>query len=764
MMNFSGKVVLVYLEEDNIQRAYFRIRPLLTQDGPVDKQMVAEYPDDGYLRIVPDKNEQHTFKERMRTLCGLCVLNLSQLPPEINKIRTNKNYNPTRGENNQYIVYSDAVQAMPKDAFYQVVPEDQLSNALTPLVFTRNGANIQGPFDSTTHQCAGDVQQLPPDSSCIYTVTLPDDRELLFYCPRTETPPQEAPEEEAAADETPAEVKEEQPAPDKTPAEPAKPASPWKQQLDAIMAGEKKPAKEEAPAAKTPEHAPQQPKKPDMQNALAHIQAMNGELNVSSRLKDDSKPFQLAQPAPASQTLGGTKLYQPASVKKPNNPKAHNSLAETVDMQRNPNRYETRYEAPGAVIPANAPMNDLSNPVECFRHTLQKVWMTPDTHRQVVDSLMGMHGMRQALTKALCEGKNDLTIAAMHSQLQELEAERLMTLMQLDDVKANKQKLKDEVMLSLSKQEKADIEKHEQALKEKQACVDALTRQQEALLEECEKTAKQLDKLPWQDVIAPVAGKEATAEELVARVMACFKAQGFVMNENDARALLITLALSDEGTLSIAASNQSDAATAAQALAQALGSSCNRIYAADLPIHPVRVLNGGDAPVFTCDTESLPRPIPNATHIVLCDGQVNPLSGENALCDQYFTDPWLCFDVETDDRLLPSAMPAYPAVSTLAIRRAMLQEGELSDAVRQSLLTLCDAVKQAGAALPLVLKDKLVKFILAGQNCMKGGIAAALDYATRCIVLPHVQAYMLEKDAVRPALQAMPETLKVLEE
>ena len=34
-MNFHGKAVMVYLEEDNIARAYFRVQPLLTQEGIV---------------------------------------------------------------------------------------------------------------------------------------------------------------------------------------------------------------------------------------------------------------------------------------------------------------------------------------------------------------------------------------------------------------------------------------------------------------------------------------------------------------------------------------------------------------------------------------------------------------------------------------------------------------------------------------------------------------------------------------------------------
>jgi len=93
LMNFQGKAVLVYLEEDNIARAYFRVQPLMTQDGPLGP-VVSDFPDDGFLRIVPDKNEQHTFKERMRTLIGLCLVDLRFFPTDANKIRTNKNYAP----------------------------------------------------------------------------------------------------------------------------------------------------------------------------------------------------------------------------------------------------------------------------------------------------------------------------------------------------------------------------------------------------------------------------------------------------------------------------------------------------------------------------------------------------------------------------------------------------------------------------------------------------------------------------------------------
>lgn len=179
-MDFQGKTVLVFLEEDNIQRAYFRIRPLLTHDAVITPEALAAFPDDGFLRIVPDKNEQHTFKERMRTICGLCIIDLTNLPPEAAKIRSNKNYAPQRGENNQFIIYSDAVRAMPERLMYQVVPEEDIKQAYTPFVYKRDGANILGPVRRSDGVFEGETIRLQPDSQEIHCVTLPDGKELLF--------------------------------------------------------------------------------------------------------------------------------------------------------------------------------------------------------------------------------------------------------------------------------------------------------------------------------------------------------------------------------------------------------------------------------------------------------------------------------------------------------------------------------------------------------------------------------------------------------
>lgn len=50
------------------------------------------------MRVVPDRAEQHSFKERMRELGHLCLIDLRSVPAEISKVRNNRTYSPGAGE------------------------------------------------------------------------------------------------------------------------------------------------------------------------------------------------------------------------------------------------------------------------------------------------------------------------------------------------------------------------------------------------------------------------------------------------------------------------------------------------------------------------------------------------------------------------------------------------------------------------------------------------------------------------------------------
>ena len=805
-MNLTGKTVLVFLEEDNTQRAYFRIRPLLSEEGPLDKLSMEQFPDEGFLRIVPDKNEQHTFKERMRTLAPICVLNLAGLNPDVQKIRSNKNYAPAKGEKNQFIVYSDAVKALDSQ-YYQVVSEAQLSTALTPLAYTRSGANIQGPFVRETGALSGDMIKLPPDTPNIFNVTLPDGRELLFYCPLPKAAPQEAPaqaplaapqpDEPSAAAQPPKAAKAQTGTggtPSSSAAAPQAPAavSPWKQQVDAMISGKPfnapsaaapepaaiPPAPVSAPAAPEPQKqgsdrlaaqigpAPAKNPKPDPASATAidRIQALNGTLRIRSSSLRDGRSSLPMQPEADSRPVGGTKLYKP-SIERKNTPRTRNDLTEAVDQIRNVSKYESRAEAPGAIISDTAQMGSIPNPVEQFRYILKRVWSLPDTHRQVADTILATSGMRQSLSRILTEGKSNLTIRAMQSQLQELEAERLMTLMQLDDAKKSKQQLKNEIAAELAKDKSSQLCVLETELDAKAQAFSRLEQRQEALAAERDEALKALRSFPWQHTLAAPAASDAEGDPkaLAGRLSRALSAAGFVSDEDTALIFLALLVLCP-GTMGICSATVSDARHAFRTAANALGANAARVHAALEFDHPIRIEEGGDGYAFTFDTAPLQMEYPGLIHMVggeADDVYLNRIT--DTIQDRYTEDPWPVFWIEPDPKACAEDTAPQPPVSAALVRQLLTPEGaELDSVTAQLLLQLRMTMTSAGAPLPIATVTRMKGFILALKDLLSGGIAAAIDWAFMCFIVPHIRYNGLDPQILLPYVGAMPHTFREL--
>ena len=184
-MDLSGRLFLAVIEEDNTQRVLFRVRPLLGEDGPIQQEELEAFGDDGYLRVVPDRHEQHTFKERMRELGTLCLINLKDTPPGLDKVRPNKNYAPLKGERNRFVIYSDAVNSLSSQTMYEVVADGRAATAGTAAYYLRKGGHIQGPYDQGTGEPVDALSCIAPDNNRLYAVSMPDGRERLFYWPQT---------------------------------------------------------------------------------------------------------------------------------------------------------------------------------------------------------------------------------------------------------------------------------------------------------------------------------------------------------------------------------------------------------------------------------------------------------------------------------------------------------------------------------------------------------------------------------------------------
>ena len=721
-MNFQGKAILVYLEEDNIARAYFRVQPLMTQDGPLGP-MVGEFPDDGFLRIVPDKNEQHTFKERMRTLSGLCLVDLRFFPADANKIRTNKNYSPTRGESNQFIVYSDAVRALPERLLFQVVGQDNVKSACTPYVYIRSGANIQGPFRREDGQPAGETAQLPPDSGEIHSVTV-NGQDLLFYWPKAQ---------DVWA----------QPAPEKT--------------TEKVENIEKEP---EAPAQPEPENTPEQEQAAPQPAPTVYeqIQSLNEPVSEhANRLSAPSAPsaldFQSEQPA---RPLTGTKLYQ--APQRPVNPRrAHNPLMEAVENQRYAARFETsRYEAPGATLPQNTELKEVANPADAFKRALQGMCHSPESQRQAVDMVLAQSGMRPMLAKALGHETNDLTLAAVHSQLQELEAERLMTLMQLDDAKKNLAAAHEAALGSLNMAEQKKLDQLHIAQQTAQNALDKLNKAIEPLEKKRAEAAEalremenSLEKQPH--FVCPPVGGAATREELIERVEKALKAAGFIMEEGDALSMLTAFALTEDHlSLEFRSTTCDDAWLGLTAFAAALGTKA----VAFEPDWEAVVVPGGNAPVFVNAGSACAPLITNTSVYVLGAADEAERSDWNM--------PYSQIPLYPDDEAVPEKLPEYPPVSKECILQAVVKETELSDETKAVILSVRKALCGLGHPLPMRSLRLISRFIACVQNELKGGVAEAIDRAFCLYVAPHALDCGLDAEALKPQLAAMPRTLKAL--
>ncbi len=182
MKQLNGTITLSFLEEDNQQRVIFRVIPLCTREGAVFHTRTIEFPDQGSLRIVPDKREQSTFKERMRSMGCLCAIQLLNEGKELGKVRQNRNYDPNQGERNQFAIYSDVVCEFTPDGVFEVYNEnEEYGNALSPRVLIRRGQVLYGPLDRAEKPDWATLRPFGNDSYLLQTVELPNAAQSCFY-------------------------------------------------------------------------------------------------------------------------------------------------------------------------------------------------------------------------------------------------------------------------------------------------------------------------------------------------------------------------------------------------------------------------------------------------------------------------------------------------------------------------------------------------------------------------------------------------------
>ena len=729
-MNLERELVFCYIEEDNIQRAYFRVRPLMTISGDVQEEAQRLWPDDGCLRIVPDRNEQHTFKDRMRTLGGYCVMNLLGIPADANKIRTNKNYKPDKGEKNQFILYSDTVQSLPEHTFFEVIEAKAddfavaAEKAVTPLFYIREGDTLYGPVRKAE---AAKPETAQEAAGVLYPLTCPDGSERVLLCIENKI---------AATEE-------------------AKPA-------------EQPAAKEEALPIGKPLQILDQNK-----NFEETLQSLDQPLSKDANLlhQNAEKSIEAAAPKAPEKPLSGTPLFH-ASMRT-SVPQPKNKLQEVVSAQWR----VARNEPPTAPLPAGAKMHQVENPVEVACERMRAAWQVPEAQNQLIDFLLSLDGMRAKLEPRLTAlPENTPLQKVLQSRLEDMEAERLSVLLQLDKAKADLDAYRRSVIDGLSSKAKAEATQLEAAKAEYEASIDGLKKQQAALIAQRDELTHRIDDLQRTDLptalakaladaqiaapvngiplhLSPVSGETAPAAELIRRVLDAFAASGMTISRNTAIALLALLGICPR--IGLATTSAAAASTMVRNVAVRMGWENSFAHQVTPEQKPVLAPQSADSTAAVLLTSlAAYAPLDRITKVFLARNAQN-LTRNPA----YEAHSWPIINLPAMNTIPQLSGEGRAPVSQAALKEFISASAAAPaeiDQVLAPVFKLCAPL--SGAAM-----QELYAFIGACTAHMEGGLAAACDWAILLWLIPSLERTAKTLAALKPLLGEYPLSLAAVQ-
>ena len=748
-MNPEFELIFAYLEEDNIQRAYFRARPILTVHGDIREEADKLWPTEGCLRIVPDKNEQHTFKERMRSLGSWCMLDLTGYPPEANKIRTNKNFRPDKGEVNQFILYSDTVKALPESVFYEVLDgaaEDYAALAaksITPLFFIRSGDTLYGPVKKAQPEQPAFA---PETETMLFELALPDGQTHAIICNATENKVTERPQfpvrplPAKLAAPVPGAVRPQvAPVPPKPAA--AAPESP------AVPADAPASAPQAAPAPVVPTADEALPiGKPltilDQSRSFEDtIQGLDQPLSSDANLLHQQAGSSLRPyPEKAAPALSGTPLFR--APLHTSTPQPKNKLQEFVSTQVR----IVRNDPPAEPLPTGAQLHQVDNPVETACQALQRAWHLSEAHGQIANFIMSLDGMKVFLTPS---GVGNVTALqhAIQQQLQDLEAERLSVLVQLDKAKSDLDAYRKSTIDSATGKARDELNKLTAEKEAMTASIEALKEQTNLLIAQRTELTKRLDELNQHTLpasivtlladsglsapaagiplrINPVSGSQTDVETILTRIEKTCKDSGVTYDRNAAIAFLVLLATCPR--IGMTTTVPAAASTFVSNVVNSLGWTSGFAHQTAMEQRPMKAASPASAtPAIMMTSLALYSQLEGLTKLILALG-----SQQMVRCTPYEIDPWPIFPLPATG-FVPAldSIGAPVSAESLAALLAHPAETNVVETALKPLLTHTPVL--SGAAF-----KQMVRFASACAGVMDGGLTAACDWAALLWLIP----------------------------
>ena len=747
-MSLPGKLCIGILEEDNPQKSYFRFKPLLVeQDGQYEPFSEKDlYPEDGCIRIVPDKNESSHFKVRMREIGRYCMVDLRAHPGESDKIRPNKNYKNDGVERNTHIIYSDVIQLPPRDAILEILPVEagadasqmalQMEPPATARVLIKSGGALDPhpwaaapmPDMDGCISLAREAEALEMDSFQEFHLPGFQEGTLDFVIARPEAVPE--PEEKPAAPEKPEEPPVREPAQAREPVPAPVQDKPWLTRTE------------------FPRRPAIDPRMSVLDKALAAQSGMN--------------------------------------------PRRGRSLQEIIEDKWR----HSRLDQLGAPVPAQATGHPAANPVDTAVSAIRQVWETPGARLSLMNAICDMKEFQSAVLQT----QNTAQKLAVQEQMDTLEAQRL----QLSDEVQRLEKCSDELRAKLKakirQEDAAELAETSEKIRAARSELEVLQKDAAALKNAVQDTEKrflrasdgELEQRVTEIALnnralraisaagdkggacrpAPIAAREADAGELLEATRGSLRAAGLDDSPAFAATLLYCLAASPVTILSGPSGCGKSAAI--RALADAVGlTGCGRLteLRPGRHPHPERPCRApaedpaADVPAIallddanTAPEEFFPRPCggeerPRLMLVAQDAPDGHPLPG--LLLDQAFllrmkqqpaSAPWL----------LPEApeAPALPPVSMSSLRAAFLRRADIPEDVQ---LRMAKLRRELGALDALISRRALNATACYVSSMIALEImtpAEALDAAVAQRALPALLA-----SAPLAALVRLPELL-----
>ncbi len=781
MKQMNGTVTLSFVEEDNKQRVIFRVVPLCTREGVTFRDAMDLFPDEASLRVVPDKREQSTFKERMRGMGSLCVIELAANDgKEIGKIRQNRNYDPAQGEKNQFAIYSDVILEFAPESVFEVLElkDGQLSlspeQALTQTVLLLFNKVLYGPVDAQ-EAAAANPEALKPfgnDRFLLHAVEMPDHTvHTVYWNPdatinwrqrrgnlrRKGDRAQQAEDAAEAPQDVSVAVVDAEAREEKRPEE-------------AMAAPPQETVREEAaPVLETAQEAalPIGTKLNILDTTVSfeqHISRLDQPVSEQANRLTVDASAQNKQLQELSGRFSGTPLvrdpvHAPRTVSRPE------PLHYVVEQQMRISRDErASAELHGGRLAR------LENPVENLMSAVDAAWQDAETRAQAVEALIGNDGFLQTLLATLRGRGHELNaVTAAYAQLKDIEAERLSLLMQLDLAQNAEKQYQEQALASVSqkkREEIAGLTRQVDALRqEKAALEDALQtlglESQSALQE---KLAQQLVCFGGvgekRVLLAPVVGKHRDAQEMTETLHRHMNAKGFAMDKDDVLSLLIACSISS--AVCFRGHTLADAKLYAATMLEALGlrdvsamvgPGVNVEIASLLPEDEHRTptvtlqVYGTDAlpfyghrTIFLADAGmeiSLAGPLAAS-----CVVQVPPLGSP--------TKP----EEEADASFVPAALSSFSALRDES--HALMEEGERWFNELKSNAMLSEYTIPECALL------SMHQFVEIAARKLRGGFLGAADTAMRQWIVPKLPLRSVDPEKLQVLLASLPRSMEAM--